>query len=132
MTELLHNWWQFAVLMLLGTAALSWLLLLRARLAIPSAGAAHGAPVEPSTLAEGLAELASVRAEWRTVKKELDAYFEALDDQVNIVERKRRRIAASESRERAQQEQTPNGVAAQPVDARLALVHRARAAGHPV
>jgi hypothetical protein len=123
------TWWQAALLVALVTAAGTWLLVVRARLATVRPSVEQTAPPSPETLADGLADLAAVRAEWRAWKKELDAYFEALEDQVDVVERRRRRIASHESKSR---DGAAPDASAEPVNIRAAVLQRARAAGHPV
>lgn len=117
------QWWQAAVLMLAAIAGATWLMLVRARLAAVAGAKDPEAPA--SSLAEGLADLAAVRAEWRRTKLEFDAYLEAFEDLHETVERKRRRTAALKSKvtEAERLAELPP-----PIDLRA----RARALGIPV
>jgi hypothetical protein len=82
----------------------------------------------PVVTASALAELTRVRQEWIAWKLGADAMLEELEGVAQVVERRRARIAARESKASA-------GTTAQPAS-RAALVAdltaRARAAGHPV
>jgi len=51
-------------------------------------------------LAGAMADLNAVRAEWKAHQKQLDGYLEAFEDLEEVVERKRRRFAARESKEK--------------------------------
>jgi len=124
-------WWQLGALLVLSTAAASWLLLLRARLAASSSPerSAPVVPIDPETLAECVAAVKAVRAEWRAERKELDAYFEALEEESGTVERKRRRIAGAESRRKKAEETETEQATADP-NSREAIRARARAQGY--
>lgn len=119
-------WWQLALLVLVTSVCTGGLLLLRGRIQQVNAIAAGAAtPAQPASLAEGLAELATVRAEWKAHQKQLDAYLEAFEDIGENVERKRRRIAARDSKQKPE-DPAPGGNGADSVAAARA---RARAQG---
>jgi hypothetical protein len=115
--------WEIALLVLLVAASASWLLVLRARLEAARAPLTPLAEPAPADLVE---RVEKVEAGFRAFKLEAEAYFEALEDVADTTERRRRRIAARESRK-------PEGEAAAeaPPD-RLSIMRRARAMGHPV
>jgi hypothetical protein len=79
----------------------------------------------PTATPEALAELSRLRLEWDAWRKGAEGVLEAMDDIADTVERKRRRIAASESKQR------PANGTPDPMD-RDELRRRARSLGLPV
>lgn len=73
-----------------------------------------------------VAETTRVRSEWQTTTQELGSYLDAVEDRLGAIEQKRRRIAASESRQK--REEGGNGT----VDPMAQARARARAAGLPL
>jgi len=80
----------------------------------------------PVATAEMLADAGRLRLEWTAWEKAATSVLEAVQDVEEVVERKRRRVAARESKERAV-DATMNGS-----DPRAQLRARARAQGHPI
>jgi len=78
----------------------------------------------PVATAQGLAEMLRLRMEWEGWKKGAEAVLEGMADLEEVIERKRTRLAARESKAKAAE---PG-----PADERTALIARARALGHPV
>lgn len=76
----------------------------------------------PQATSEGLAELGRLRLEWDAWRKGAEGVLEAMDDIADTVERKRRRMAARDSKEQA------NG-AGPPPGSKSDLLARARALG---
>jgi len=124
------DWWQLACLLLIGAVVAAALMVLHTRLSLvtPRVEAAPPtttpSPAAIGSLADALADLAVVRAEWRATQKQFDAYFEAFNDIDENVSRKQRRIAARQSKEEKEE-----GHEEAPADPRAALRIRARAAG---
>lgn len=75
-------------------------------------------------------DLAAVRAEWAAWRKQVEAYLDSFDDLAELVERRRRRTSAAESRmKREKGEAEEDATPADPLEARRQLRHRARAMG---
>lgn len=119
--------WQAAALVLVATLAVGGLMVLRAVLARAAAIAPQPAapPPNPTTLAEGLEDLRTVRAEWRAYQKHLDSYLEAFEDIEQTIEHKRRRTAAAASKVKPDEPDEPD-------DTKAGWLARARAQGLPV
>ena len=81
----------------------------------------------PVATAEALAELTRLRVEWNAWRQGAESVLEAMDEVGEVIERKRRRIAARESQEKRRE----NG-AALPEGSHADLVARARAQGLPL
>lgn len=79
----------------------------------------------PVATAELLADAQRVRLEWAAWRTAADGVLEAVQDVESVIERKRRRVAARESIEKAREERVN-------ADPRAELRARARAMGHPV
>lgn len=77
----------------------------------------------PVATAAMLAEVLKLRMEWQGWKAGAESVLESVDELSEVVERKRRRVAARESAQNVR-EDNPNS--------RAALLARARAQGHPV
>jgi len=120
------EWWQVGSLMLLGGVLAGALTVLRGRVAQVNGATSAAVAVEraammtPQRVSELEAELATVRAEWQAYQKHLDAYLEAASDLEEVTERKRRRVAARESKAQAET----------PADPRAAAYRRARELGY--
>lgn len=80
----------------------------------------------PVATAKALNDLGSVRGEWEAWKRTAEGILEAVTDLEEVIERKRRRVAARESIEKAREAQGPDP------NSRAGLLARARAQGHPV
>lgn len=80
----------------------------------------------PVATARALTELANLRLEWEGWRKGAEGVLEGMQEVEEVIERKRRRVAARESKE-AQREARDGGA-----DPRAELLARARAQGHPV
>lgn len=72
-----------------------------------------------------LADTERLRLDWIAWRTGADSVLESVQDVEEVIERKRRRVAARESVEKARESATP-------IDARTELRLRARAMGHPV
>jgi hypothetical protein len=81
----------------------------------------------PVATAKALADLDRVRLEWEGWRKGAEAVLEGMAELEEVIERKRTRIAARESKEK-QRLEAANGSG----DPKRALLDRARAQGHPV
>lgn len=79
----------------------------------------------PVATARALAEMERLRLDWDAWRKGAEAVLEGMQEVEEVIERKRRRVAARESKEKS-----ANGAAV--ADPRAELLARARAQGHPV
>jgi len=121
------EWWQLGTLAVVVAFLAAGLLVLQTRLRMVESSVRSAAPSSPIP-PEALAELATVRSEWATYRKNLDAYLEAFEDIDETVERKRRRIAARDSRAKRAEDEAPP----EPRDQLGAYRAKARAMGIPV
>ena len=78
----------------------------------------------PIVTARALSEFERVRADWVAWRQGAEAVLEGMSELEEVIERKRRRVAARES---AEKPKATNGA-----DGREAVIARARALGHPV
>lgn len=85
----------------------------------------------PVATAEMLAEVSRLKLEWDAWRKGAEGVLESVEDVENVIERKRRRVAARESIEK-RREAGPGGANGGESDPRAALRARARSLGHPV
>lgn len=80
----------------------------------------------PVATSEGLARLARLEADWLAWRTGAEAVLEQVAELEEVIERKRRRVAARESIEKRADAAQSNGTD------RRAMLERARALGHPV
>lgn len=80
----------------------------------------------PVATARALAEFDRVRLEWEGWRKGAEGVLEGMAELEEVIERKRRRVAARESKASAADSANGSG------DPRRAILERARAQGHPV
>ena len=95
---------------------------------LPQTPTAIGVP-SADALAGMAGDLAAVRAEWAAWRKQVEAYLDSFDDLAELVERRRRRASAAESRMKRERGEGEEAVPEDPLEARRQLRHRARAMG---